>query len=46
MTKHTYSIQILAQSVKQYGSFHQAQFHYFSEDSVIANIEKIRWVKV
>lgn len=40
MTKHTYSIQILAQSVKQYGSFHQALSHYFSEDSVIANIEK------
>lgn len=30
----------MAQSVKQYGSFHQAQSHYFSEDSVIANIEK------
>ncbi len=30
----------MAQSVKQYGSFHQAQSHYFSEDRVIANIEK------
>ncbi len=46
MTKNTCSIQILAQSVKQYGSFHQAQSHYFSDDSVIANIERNTWVKV
>ncbi|HBN5964254.1 TPA: DUF3763 domain-containing protein [Acinetobacter baumannii] len=30
----------MAQSVKQYGGFHQALSHYFLDDSVIANIER------